>query len=837
MRELKLSVPKVARLPLAVAVLALVVVAFPLLTPRAQRSSRESGVNVTGVSSRPSGANEVVSISADAPLSRAQTWQDEEGFHVVGFKWVGAFGAAPRGVKVRRVGDSLELVLPVNRGASVTVSPRANSLDLIVSGGMRAGVEADERRQRATAVKAAREVTREARQKVAGGRAGVNQSVKQPSGEEILGMRLPSLVSTKGQKEPGAGAARVRAAKNVQQANERPAQVKRGSEGATRSTVVQTMNPPSAVAESGTVGAAAQNTTADALPAPSVVIEASTADSQTSATPPLVDASQSESGVWGGLTFAVIAAIFGIGLAVFLLINFNQRRTPAAVEAVALEVERIETAPPAKRNDAKFKNTHGKNSEATPQSAKHAAKVEAEQGLARREGRPPAQAAAATVMFGAFRVEQEVDKLMRGAPHAIEVLASRASDDRRAVEASLLKALGSPEVPAAERARARVALEEYGFVARQSASLLLAPDAYERSAAARTLGQVKSEAALPFLLEALYDPDTVVRTEAVASLGTLGLPRAIGALLDTARRHADLPAVLVSRALNSCSVDAVDLGPVDGFALALEGGFDGEINGLNPVEEIAQLPEWLEDETLVEALARLGADDVETRVAAAQQLAQFQVQRAVDALASMVARDMDASVRAAAITSLGLIGHESVFASILIAMGDEAREVRAAAARGLSRLNFDRADAYVRVLETADEDTLRLAAESCVAAGLARQAMDRLASEDRRQAYEAFSLLSLVARGGQTEVILQVVANHPDLGARLAAARLLGLQGESEVCDRLRQIALEGHTPEKLREAILEVADRRKTPRDEGQPAAEYSLPTNEDDKSAYPIA
>jgi HEAT repeat protein len=440
------------------------------------------------------------------------------------------------------------------------------------------------------------------------------------------------------------------------------------------------------------------------------------------------------------------------------------------------------------------------------------------------------------MLFGAFRIDQEVDKLLRGTAHTIEVLASRASDDRRAVEASLLKALNSPELSEAERARARTALEEYGFVARQSAAVLLAPDAYGRSAAARTLGQVKSPASLPFLLEALYDSDMIVRTEAVASLGTLGLPRAIGALLDTARRHADIPASLLSRALNACSVEPFDFGD----DLTLTGGsFDGEITALEPVPAFDQLPEWLEDETLTDALERFESTDVEARIAAAQQLSQFQVMRAVEALAAMATQDADASVRATAVTSLGLINHESVFASILIAMADESREVRAAAARALSRLDFDRADAYVRVLETADDATMRRTAEACVTAGLARQAMDRLASDDRRQAYEAFSLLSLVARGGQTDVIMHVVKGHPDVNVRLAAARLLALQGDEEVSNRLRRIAMEGNTPEKLREAILEVCERRGQRGIDSVSREDEDAESlrNEGDKSVHPIA
>jgi HEAT repeat protein len=179
-------------------------------------------------------------------------------------------------------------------------------------------------------------------------------------------------------------------------------------------------------------------------------------------------------------------------------------------------------------------------------------------------------------------------------------------------------------------------------------------------------------------------------------------------------------------------------------------------------------------------------------------------------------------VRAASVTSLGNIGHESVFPSVLISMADEAREVRAAAARALSRLNFDRADAYVRVLETADAETLRHLASACVGAGLAKQALSRLASEDRRQAYEAFSLLSLVAKGGQSDLILRVVEEHQDLNMRLAAARLLGLMGNAELDASLRRVALGANAPEKLRTAILEAIYRG-----EPQPVAAEAVEAN----------
>jgi HEAT repeat protein len=168
--------------------------------------------------------------------------------------------------------------------------------------------------------------------------------------------------------------------------------------------------------------------------------------------------------------------------------------------------------------------------------------------------------------------------------------------------------------------------------------------------------------------------------------------------------------------------------------------------------------------------------------------------------------------RAAAVTSLGVIDHETVFASVIIALADEAREVRAAAARALSRLSFDRADAYVRVIESADPKTLRAVAHACTKAGLASQALSRLASEDRRQAYEAFSLLSLCVKAGEVQPILDTVECHRDAEVRLACVNLLATSSRPETCEQLVRIAGNGGVPEKVRRAILEMVGARAQP-------------------------
>src|ERR1051325_11222903 len=264
-------------------------------------------------------------------------------------------------------------------------------------------------------------------------------------------------------------------------------------------------------------------------------------------------------------------------------------------------------------------------------------------------------------IYGAYRIDQEVMKLVTGKPHHMDVMASRARDDRRAIETSLIKILESPDTSDDSRRRARLALEEYGFVARQSATMLLGRDALERSSAARTLGQIGAASSLSFLIEALHDSDPVVRNQAVASLGSLKMPAAIGALLDIARRHPDIPASLLSECLSECSVESLGYldAPLSEPALlssAMPANDGGSADSFLSFED---LPGGAEDNELSDALERLTSPDERTRASAVQELSLHPAQRSVSALASVVLNDADPNVRSAAVSAMGSIDRKS----------------------------------------------------------------------------------------------------------------------------------------------------------------------------------
>ena len=232
--------------------------------------------------------------------------------------------------------------------------------------------------------------------------------------------------------------------------------------------------------------------------------------------------------------------------------------------------------------------------DAEPHPATAAIARETEFKERRATPREPASPDYSHQSFGAYRIDQEVGKLVLGKAHRMDVLASREPEDRRAIEASLIKSLTSSDSDNEGRERARRALDDYGFVARQSALLLEGRDAWERSSAARVLGQIGSSASLPALIEALHDSDSIVRKQAVTSLGQLKQPAAIGALLDVGRRYPDIPPSVLSESLSACSVEG--LGFLDSVPFELN-------------EPINSSSEWTAGFELLTALEQLSTGD------------------------------------------------------------------------------------------------------------------------------------------------------------------------------------------------------------------------------------
>ena len=79
--------------------------------------------------------NTVVSIAADGALRRAQTWQDNDGYHVI-VPYASAHNSVKpaRGIKVRQIGQSLEILIQNNPAAPVSAQVDDNHLNITVHG-------------------------------------------------------------------------------------------------------------------------------------------------------------------------------------------------------------------------------------------------------------------------------------------------------------------------------------------------------------------------------------------------------------------------------------------------------------------------------------------------------------------------------------------------------------------------------------------------------------------------------------------------------------------------------------------------------------------------------
>lgn len=165
--------------------------------------------------------------------------------------------------------------------------------------------------------------------------------------------------------------------------------------------------------------------------------------------------------------------------------------------------------------------------------------------------------------------------------------------------------------------------------------------------------------------------------------------------------------------------------------------------------------------------------DERTREAAIKTLGAFRTSNSIEALTQVALYDLSATLRSKAITVLTDFDHESVFETVLLACADPTREVRAAAARGLFRLNFDRAGAWKRIIETDDEFRMKQAIRAATEAGIVVKSFDRLVHQDVKVAYEAFTLVALMIRSGETDEIFTALRDHKDERVKYALLHAL----------------------------------------------------------------
>jgi hypothetical protein len=199
-------------------------------------------------------------------------------------------------------------------------------------------------------------------------------------------------------------------------------------------------------------------------------------------------------------------------------------------------------------------------------------------------------------------------------------------------------------------------------------------------------------------------------------------------------------------------------------------------------------------------------DDESVRDLAVRILTAFRNRNSVDALSQIALYDLSSNLRSKAVTTLADFDHESVFETILLACADPTREVRAAAARGLFRLSFDRAHAWKRIIEANDDYRMSHAARAAVESGIVGKSFDRLVHEDTKIAYEAFALVSLLIKAGETDVIFDALRQHKDERVKYALLHVLRVQKDERTLEMLHKLRVDSSWPtdvsDRIREAI-----------------------------------
>jgi hypothetical protein len=228
------------------------------------------------------------------------------------------------------------------------------------------------------------------------------------------------------------------------------------------------------------------------------------------------------------------------------------------------------------------------------------------------------------------------------------------------------------------------------------------------------------------------------------------------------------------------------------------------IQQLEPAKPFDVLP-ISDDEDLMSAVEQSYdefEEDEEVRGLAVRILAAFKKRNSVEALSQIALYDLSSNLRSKAVSILSEFDHESVFETILLACADPTREVRAAAARGLTKLTFNRADAWTRIAETGEDGRIVQAARAAIESGFVDMSFDRLASKDYKQAYEAFTLMALLINANETEKIFNTLENHRDMDVRKALLHIIKLTKDQNALDGLSHLREKNKLPEEFQKEV-----------------------------------
>ena len=211
------------------------------------------------------------------------------------------------------------------------------------------------------------------------------------------------------------------------------------------------------------------------------------------------------------------------------------------------------------------------------------------------------------------------------------------------------------------------------------------------------------------------------------------------------------------------------------------------------------------DESLISAIEQAHEEfeeDEQVRELAVRVLAAFKTRNSVEALSQMALYDLSSNLRSKAVGVLAEFNHESVFETILLACADPTREVKAAAARALFKLSFDRSDSWTRISESGDTYRMKHAARAAIAGDILQRSFDRLVHQDSKVAYEAFALVALLINSGETDEIFKAIEYHRNTGIKLALLHVIKVVKNEESLSGLYSLLEVGNLQKEIKEAV-----------------------------------
>lgn len=164
----------------------------------------------------------------------------------------------------------------------------------------------------------------------------------------------------------------------------------------------------------------------------------------------------------------------------------------------------------------------------------------------------------------------------------------------------------------------------------------------------------------------------------------------------------------------------------------------------------------------------------------------------------------DPAKRSRSIQKLAELDEDEAFYLITDLFDDNSTGVRNAAALALHEIKPDRVASFARAFREASAERRLHIAAALNGSGLATQAIQSLACANRGKNYDAFSILFLMAKAGEVEILLQTIERYPDTDVQLSVINLLTFCNQPEIIPAFRSLAIRGALPTEVRAAVME---------------------------------